>query len=358
MKCNPPNSYWLILAPALICGCGETRTPMPAPPVSPIATPSIPQAADANPAATPATTEPEKTTQQATSQSTPTEQPKRQAIYSQAPGEELIAKALRQAQRDHKRVLIEWGFNGCSWCVWLHDLFQTDMTVHPLIHEEFVLVLVDSDKNQKLLKQYGGSDRQFSYPHLTVLDEQGRVLTNQNTEPLEKGKGHDPEVVAAFLKKWRLEKVDAEEAMAAALKQAAQENKRVLVRVGTPYCGWCTVLAQFMQDHAEPISKDYVDIKLDTLRMRHGEQVAARYHPAAGDPLGIPWMVILDSTGKTLASSVGSSGNIGYPYQQPEIEHFIGMLRETRQNLSDADLDQMQNDLVAYRTERESKKGP
>lgn len=268
----------------------------------------------------------------------------------------MIAKAVRQAQRDHKRVLIEWGFNTCSWCVWLHHTFKNDPLVQPIVHEEFVLVLVDSTSNGELLREYGGQDRQYSFPHLTVLDENGRVLTNQNTEPLEKGKGHDPEVVADFLKKWSLEKEDAEELFNQAMKRASAENKRILLRVGTPYCGWCNVLAQFMQDHAATFEQDYVDVKIDTLRMKNGQNVARRFHPSTKDPLGVPWMVILDSGGASLIASVGPTGNIGYPYELPEIEYFISMLRSTRQRMSDAELDRIQSDLIVYRNERESKK--
>ncbi|HEY4259482.1 MAG TPA: thioredoxin family protein [Schlesneria sp.] len=164
--------------------------------------------------------------------------PKREPIYdTQTPGRELIDKAIKQAQRDHKRVLIEWGYNTCIWCVRLHDTFKKDALVQPLIHEEFVLVLVDSTENGELMREYGGKDRQYSFPHLTVLDDQGEVLTNQNTEPLEKGSAHDPQFVADFLTKWSAPKEDAEEVMAKSLKLAATENKRVLLRVGTPYCG-------------------------------------------------------------------------------------------------------------------------
>lgn len=282
--------------------------------------------------------------------------PQREPIYdSKMLGKELIDKAVKQAQRDHKRVLIEWGFNTCSWCVRLHDTFKKDPLVQPLIAEEFVLVLVDSTANDALLREYGGKDRQYSFPHLTVLDDQGEVLTNQNTEPLEKGSAHDPKVVAEFLTKWSAPKEDAEAVVAKALEQAAAENKRVMLRVGTPYCGWCHVLAQFTQDHAEVLSKDYVDIKIDTLRMTNGEAVASRYQPTARQSLGVPWFVILDETGKTLASSVGPNGNIGYPYQAPEVDHFIGMLRGTREKLTDAELEQLRADLIAYREDRERK---
>lgn len=280
--------------------------------------------------------------------------PKREPIYvEEGNGKELIAAALKKAQRDHKHVLIEWGGNWCGWCYKLHDVFHNDAAVHPIVHEEFELVLIDSGKNKDLMLEYGGKDRQYSYPHLTVLNEQGAVLTNQETGSLEEGPKHDPQLVSEFLSKWVPEKVDAEQLLADALLKAAADDKRVLVRVGTPYCGWCNVLAQFVQDHESLIATDYVDIKIDTMRMTNGEQAAARLAP--GESGGVPWMVILDASGKELASSLGPDGNIGYPFQPNEIAHFITMLRDTRKRLTDADLDSIAADLNAYRDEREAK---
>lgn len=189
--------------------------------------------------------------------------------------------------------------------------------VHPVIHEEYELVLIDQGKNKELMLEYGGADRQYSFPHLTVLDASGAVLTNQETGSLEIGPKHDPKLVAEFLQKWMPEKQDAEQLLTNALTTAGNEKKAVLVRVGSPYCGWCTILAQFMQDHQAVFATDYVDLKIDTMRMTNGQQVASRLEPNGAG--GIPWMVILDSSGKTLATSLGPGGNIGYPYQPEEL---------------------------------------
>lgn len=284
------------------------------------------------------------------SSSTPSKA-KREPIYiEQSNGKELIAAALKKAQRDHKHVLIEWGGNWCGWCYKLHDVFHKDPEVQPIIHEEFVLVLIDSGPNKDLMHEYGGKDRQYSYPHLTVLDEHGSVLTNQETGSLEEGPKHDPKLVSTFLRKWMPEKVDAEKLMAEAFAKADAEDKRVLIRVGTPYCGWCTVLAQFLQDHSQLFETDYVDTKIDTMRMINAEKALARFEPLKSG--GVPWMAILDANGKELASSFGPDGNIGYPYEPKEISHFIAMLRDTRKRLTDDELSTIEVDLNAYRENR------
>lgn len=307
----------------------------------------------------PATTEPKKPaeTEPATSEKPAAKpvKPKRAPIYiEEENGKELIEAALKKAKRDHKHVLVEWGGNWCGWCYKLHDVFHKDETVQPIVFEEFELVLIDCRPNEKLMKEFGGAERQYSFPHLTILDADGKVLTNQETGSLEEGDHHDPELVSKFLLKWAPEKLDANKLMAEALAKATLEKKRVLVRVGTPYCGWCKVLAQFIQDHESLFEADYVDVKIDTERMIGGEEIAKKYNPQK-DYGGIPWFVILDGNGKTLASSFGPEGNVGYPYQPSEIAHFMTVLRETRQKLTNDDLKKIEADLNAYREAKEAK---
>jgi hypothetical protein len=66
-------------------------------------------------------------------------------------------------------------------------------------------------------------------------------------------------------------------------------------------------------------------------------------------------MVILDASGKTLATSIGPEGNIGYPYQPAEIADFLSMLKSTRSRLTDAQLESIAAELTAWRVPREEK---
>ena len=86
--------------------------------------------------------------------------------------------------------------------------------------------------------------------------------------------------------------------------------------------------------------------------MDHGTEVATRL----GKPerSGIPWLVILDSDGNSLVTSDGPKGNIGYPAEPHEIEHFIAMLHKTAKRLSAEQISEIENVLqeaaVKYRT--------
>ena len=283
------------------------------------------------------------------------ETPKREPIYDpESDAEALISAAVLAAHRDNKRVLIEWGGNWCGWCYKLHDVFKKDDEVKPLVYENFELVLIDSGANRELMKHYGGADRQFSYPHLTVLGGDGNVLVNQNTEPLEEGSEHDPALVAKFLREWSPEPLNAQALLEAALERARAEDKHVLVHVGTPYCGWCKVLSAFLADHETLLDQDFVDLKIDTLRMIDGKAVADALLP--GESRGVPWMVVVDSSGDVKATSVGPDGNCGYPVSDSEINHFLTMLTQTRNRMTDEDFDAIRADLEQYRIERDRRR--
>ena len=130
-------------------------------------------------------------------------------IYDrEADGTAQIAAALIQARTEHKRVLLKLGAN---WCVWCHRLSATLHESKPVAQEladNFVLVLVDvnhrdgKSRNDAVNDKYG-NPVQFGLPVLLVLDEDGHLLTTQETGALEDGgKAHDPDKVIAFLKKW------------------------------------------------------------------------------------------------------------------------------------------------------------
>jgi thiol-disulfide isomerase/thioredoxin len=244
-----------------------------------------------------------------------------------------VQAALERAAYDNKRVLVKFGGNWCGWCFKLHDLFHENREIAALLRSEYELVLVDVRSNQELLSEYDPNGR-HGYPWLTVLDASGQVLCNHDTGSLEDGPKHDPPKVKAFLEKWQPDRIDAEQALAEGLQRARTENKRVLVHIGAPWCGWCRVLDRFLQEQRDLVGLDYIDLKIDQDRMTDGKGVAVRLRAGSASG-GIPWIAILDANGETLVTSDGPRGNIGYPGEPHEIEFFIAMVNKTRQNLSD-----------------------
>jgi thioredoxin-related protein len=273
---------------------------------------------------------------------------KKAALYDpKADARTQVEAAEARAKRDHSRVLVMFGFEGCSWCHRLHALFEQDEEIRKLLGDEYVLVLVDihAPHADELLREVKGVlapddlQKAVGFPFLGVLDGDGKVVTAQPTGPLEKGDGHDPAKVKEFLRRWVAPRADARAVLEAALAQAAKDDQRVFLHFGAPWCGWCHRLDDFLAraDIAAVLGPDFVDAKIDIDRMDHGKDVLAEYRK--GDSGGIPWFVILDGQGKALATSDGPKGNIGYPAQPHEIEHFLAVLKQTARRMGSGQLD-------------------
>jgi|Deesub1362B_J571_1020462.scaffolds.fasta_scaffold03594_2 thioredoxin-related protein len=145
-----------------------------------------------------------------------------QAQKEEAKGEQLrpydetadahqdIQRAIERASMTNKRILLIFGANWCPWCVALHKLFETNEQIHSYLQKHFEVVLIDvgkKDKNLDLNEKYG-NPIQNGIPVIVVLDSNGEFLAVQETGSLEKPvkegeeKGHDPEKVMQFLRKW------------------------------------------------------------------------------------------------------------------------------------------------------------
>lgn len=128
----------------------------------------------------------------------------RPAIYDPgADAKAQIAAAVKKAEAEERNVLLMFGGNWCPWCHRLHELFAADAAIRKCLAERYVVLLIDVGEkpgqplNQDLVELYRAKG--FGYPALAVLDGQGKLLCAQSTGVLEKGKGHDPAKVLAFL---------------------------------------------------------------------------------------------------------------------------------------------------------------
>ena len=113
-----------------------------------------------------------------------------------------IRNAVTEAGRSGRRVLLDVGGEWCIWCRRLDTLFATHPDLAAFRESHFVVVKVNwspENKNEQVLSRYPPV---AGYPHLFVLDSDGTLLRSQGTGELEKGKGHDPAKVMAFLRTW------------------------------------------------------------------------------------------------------------------------------------------------------------
>ena len=113
-----------------------------------------------------------------------------------------IRDAIAEARRSGRRVLIDVGGDWCVWCRRLDSLFVTRQDLRNFRDLHYVTVKVNwskENKNERVLSAY---PKIPGYPHLFVLGSDGALVHSQDTSELERGKGHDPDKVMAFLRLW------------------------------------------------------------------------------------------------------------------------------------------------------------
>jgi thioredoxin-related protein len=114
-----------------------------------------------------------------------------------------IKEAVAVAARTHRRVIVEIGGKWCIWCTYLDKFFDQNASLRQFRDENFVMVKVNfspENKNEKVISQYGGAP---GYPHIVVLDSDGKMLHAQDTSKLEEGRGYSVQAVAKFLEDWK-----------------------------------------------------------------------------------------------------------------------------------------------------------
>lgn len=113
-----------------------------------------------------------------------------------------IREAAREASRTGKRVLLEVGGEWCIWCHRMDDYFAAHPELLALREKNFVMVKVnfsEENKNEAVLSRYPPVN---GYPHIFVLDGDGKLLHSQDTGQLEEGKSYSLDKFTAFLKEW------------------------------------------------------------------------------------------------------------------------------------------------------------
>jgi thiol:disulfide interchange protein len=117
-----------------------------------------------------------------------------------------IQEAVVEAKRTKRRILLEVGGEWCSWCHRLDEFFTAHPELIALRDKNYVTVKInfsEENPNKEVLSRY---DTIPGYPHIFVLDSDGKLLHSQNTSPLESGKSYDLERITVFLNDWAPQK--------------------------------------------------------------------------------------------------------------------------------------------------------
>ena len=138
----------------------------------------------------------------AAAQMAPAAIPKKHLYPDVSSAQADIAQALKQAKREHKRVLLDFGGDWCGDCQVL-DVYFHQAPNEELLEKNFVKVNVNighMDANLDVARKYGVPVH--GVPALAVLDANGKVLMSQDKEFADM-RHMESASVTEFLKKWK-----------------------------------------------------------------------------------------------------------------------------------------------------------
>lgn len=117
-----------------------------------------------------------------------------------------LSSAVIEAEKTNKRILLDVGGEWCIWCHRLDSFFEQHADLRKYMNENFVVLKVNyspENKNEKFLGQY---PKIPGYPHIFILEKDGKFLHSQDTSKLEKKMSYDADKIMSFLKEWSLAK--------------------------------------------------------------------------------------------------------------------------------------------------------
>lgn len=171
---------------------------------------------------------------------------------------------------------------------------------------------------------------------MVLLTRDGQVIAKISDDQVCDADEVSKDLLFTQLDKYKTTPLDARELLDAALATAQRENKRVIVQETATWCGPCHMLSGLLQRNRD-WQKDYVWVKMDH-RWTGAVEIMQQLRDGADG--GIPWFAILDAQGNKLATSnLPESGrNVGFPSDAQGQEHFMNMLKSTRQRMTNQEI--------------------
>ena len=115
-----------------------------------------------------------------------------------------IKKAVTEAKKEHKNILLQVGGNWCIWCTRFHQAVASNDTLSKILSDNFVTVHVNYDQYNKTSGFWKTLHypQRFGFPVFVILDENGKQIHTQNSAYLEDGKGYSNQKIADFFNGW------------------------------------------------------------------------------------------------------------------------------------------------------------
>jgi len=263
-----------------------------------------------------------------------------------------IAAALARASAENRRVLLIWSATWSSGCTTFDKRCGLNFHANYERMYEYEVVRVDVgtrklDQNADLANYYGAEFEAGSLPHLTVLDENGKLLANRPSRAFRDAKSHAYDIpsLVEFLRSQHAPLRKAEEVFAATMAQAKATDRRVLLTFGAP---WEFEGDRFDDWLAAPhvrsvLEKEFVIRKVDVDRTLGGRELWARLCPK--DDFA-PRFGAVDTTGVLQMNFVRSRARNTGAQQKSEDAAFMELLARVSKSLTPADIEWLRQSLV------------
>jgi thiol:disulfide interchange protein len=113
--------------------------------------------------------------------------------------EKDLAAAEAEAKTSNRNIIVIVGGDWCSWCHIMDDFFHEHRDVTALREKNYVLMKLNMSQenpNRDFLSRF---PRIHGYPHIFILDADGKLVQSQPTNVLEDGHSYNVKRFKKFL---------------------------------------------------------------------------------------------------------------------------------------------------------------
>ncbi|MFN0053365.1 MAG: carboxypeptidase regulatory-like domain-containing protein [Planctomycetales bacterium] len=170
-----------------------------------------------------------------------------------------------------------------------------------------------------------------------ILDAEGTVLAQATGNDLVEDGELSGVKLFRFLKPHIAVVPDADQLLREALKQAQQEEKRVLIQVADPLSAADTLLSRAFQRNHALLGREFVYLRLET-RFTGIEELLKRWRQGDGKT---PWLLALDAKGTVVGASPTAAGETDYPLNANELSHFATLVKGAAKRLAAEEIESL-----------------
>lgn len=127
----------------------------------------------------------------------------REKFNPKAVPQDDLKTAIQTAQKENKRIVLDVGGEWCVWCREMDNFLIRNSDLNKLRNENFVWLKInfsEENENKDFLAAYPSVK---GYPHLFVLEKDGKFIFSKDTSELEDGKkSYNLEKFTAFLNEY------------------------------------------------------------------------------------------------------------------------------------------------------------